>query len=317
MFSRIPLLLAEVVFPLACLIAAGAVWKRIYASEAQTLRQQLNALILNVFSPALVFAVIAATPFDVNLLRVPLLVAVGILLGAALIYYLLWHTRLGAELSNETRAALMICGMFGNVFFFGYPVLTFLFGPSGGRYPAYIDLLASIPLVWTLGVWVAVRLGETGTVERFSLGRVMVGLPPVWAFFLGVAYHYAGLGLTPLVTSLQWIGQTAIPLASFVLGLSIPWHALRPSGAILAVSLVKLIVMPLALLALVLLAAQPPAEPDFAAIIEAAMPSMAMGVMLADRFGLDVGAAALATAWTTLLFCLTLPIWLMLLNLAV
>lgn len=316
MFARIPLLLAEVVFPLACLIAAGAVWKKIYASEAQTLRQQLNALILNVFSPALVFAVIAATPLDVGLLRVPLLVAVGILVSGALVYLLLWHSPVGAGLGNSTRAALMICGMFGNVFFFGYPVLTFLFGPQGGRYPAYIDLLGSIPLVWTLGVWVAVRLGGVHDVAPPSLLRVMAGLPPVWAFFLGLAYHAAGFGSTPLVTSLHWIGQTAIPLASFVLGLSIPWHALRPSRAILTVALVKLVAMPLAVFAFVAAASATPAEADLAAIIEAAMPTMAMGVMLADRFKLDIDAAALITAWATLLFCLTLPVWLMLLHLA-
>lgn len=315
MLSRIPLLLAEVVFPLAFLIAAGALWKRVYAADAQSLRQQLNALILNVFSPALVFAVIAATPLDVGLLRVPLLIAVAILLNAVLIYLLLWHTAIGSRLANGTRAALMICGMFGNVFFFGYPVLTFLFGPAGGRYPAYIDLLASIPLVWTLGVWVAIRLGGTQRhVEPLSLWRVMAGLPPVWAFFIGVGYHYSGLHFSSLVTSLHWIGQTAIPLASFVLGLSIPWRALRPGAAVLTVSLVKLIFMPAAILLLVSATAKP-AEPDFAAILEAAMPTMAMGVMLADRFGLDVNAAALTTAWTTLLFCLTLPIWLMLLNL--
>lgn len=316
MLSRIPLLLAEVVFPLACLIAAGAIWKRVYSAQAPSLRQQLNALILNVFSPALVFAVVAATPFEVALLRVPVLMAVGILLCGVLIYLLLWHTVIGSRLPDATRAALMICGMFGNVFFFGYPVLTFLFGPAGGRYPAYTDLLASIPLVWTLGVWVAIRLGGTQGAAPPSLWRVMVGLPPVWAFFLGAGYHYAGLPFPSLVTSLHWIGQTAIPLASFVLGLSIPWHALRPGGAVLSVSLVKLVFMPSAILLLVLASAKP-AEPDFAAILEAAMPTMAMGVMLADRFGLDVDAAALTTAWTTLLFCLTLPLWLVLLDLAV
>lgn len=317
MLSRIPLLLAEVVFPLACLIAAGAVWKRIYAVEAQNFRQQLNALILNVFSPALVFAVIAATPFDVGLLRVPLLVSMGILLSGVLVYVLLWHTQLGSRLSNDTRAALMICAMFGNVFFFGYPILTFLFGPAGGRYPAYIDLLGSIPLVWTLGVWIAIRLGGAHGVDPPALWRVMAGLPPVWAFFLGLAYHFSGLQFPSLITSLHWIGRTAIPLASFVLGLSIPWHALRPSHAIVTVALVKLLVMPLAVFTLLGLSNSMLDEPNVAAILEAAMPTMAMGVMLADRFSLDVNAAALTTAWTTLLFCLTLPIWLMLLNLAI
>lgn len=309
MFERIPLLLVEVIFPLACLVAAGAVWKTIYSAEAQTLRQQLNALILNVFSPALVFAVIASTPLESGLLRVPLLVVVAIVVAGAFLYLLLWHTPVGVGLENQTRAALMICGMFGNVFFFGYPVLTFLFGPVAGRYPAYIDLLGSIPLVWTLGVWIAVRLGGKTDAKPPSLLRVMLSLPPVWAFFLGLGFHVLGFQSAPMISSLRWVGQTAIPLASFVLGLSIPWRALRPSRAVLAVSGVKLTVMPLVILGVLTAAGVARGEPEFAAILEAGMPTMAMGVMLADRFNLDIEAAALTTGWTTLLFCLTLPLW--------
>lgn len=313
MLTQISLLLVEVLFPLGCLIAAGAIWSRVYRKEAATLRQQLNALILNVLSPALVFAVIAAAPFDAQLLRAPLLIAVAIIVAGVLGYLLLWRSPLGAGLGNETRAALMICGMFGNVFFFGYPVLTFLFGADAARYPAYIDLLGSIPLVWTLGVWVATKLGASHA-EPVSLLRVMMGLPPVWAFALGLAYRALGLELDPVIVAMQWIGQTAVPLASFVLGLAIPWHALKPNRAVLAVTSIKLIAMPAILLGLLAITADRRSEAELAAVIEAAMPTMAMGVMLADRFGLDVNAAALTTAWTTLLFCVSLPVWLMLLG---
>lgn len=313
MLTQISLLLLQVLFPLGCLIAAGAIWSRIYRDESALFRQQLNALILNVLSPALVFAVIAATPLDTALIRAPMLAAVAIIVVGALEYVLLWHSPLGATLRNETKAALMICGMFGNVFFFGYPVLTFLFGPDAARYPAYIDLLGSIPLVWTLGVWIATKLGASHS-EPVSLWRVMATLPPVWGFALGLAYRALGLELDPLIAAMHWIGQTAVPLASFVLGLAIPWHALRPNRAVMVIVSIKLIAMPAILLAMLALAAAPRSEADLAVLIEAGMPTMAMGVMLADRFGLDVNAAALTTAWTTLLFCVSLPFWLMLLG---
>jgi predicted permease len=46
-----------------------------------------------------------------------------------------------------------------------------------------------------------------------------------------------------------------------------------------------------------------------AAVIETAMPTMLMAASFADRFNLDVRAAALTASWSSLLFLLTLPLW--------
>ncbi|NWG88007.1 MAG: AEC family transporter, partial [Hydrogenophilaceae bacterium] len=40
-----------------------------------------------------------------------------------------------------------------------------------------------------------------------------------------------------------------------------------------------------------------------------AMPTMIMAASFADRFGLDVRAAALTAAWSSVVFMLTLPLW--------
>jgi len=52
---------------------------------------------------------------------------------------------------SGTRAALMASGMFGNTFYVGVPVLTFLYGPDAPRYAAFNDMLMTMP--W-YGVWV-------------------------------------------------------------------------------------------------------------------------------------------------------------------
>jgi malate permease and related proteins len=46
-----------------------------------------------------------------------------------------------------------------------------------------------------------------------------------------------------------------------------------------------------------------------AAILEVAMPTMLMAASFADRFRLDVRAAALTASWTSLAFLVTLPLW--------
>jgi predicted permease len=44
------------------------------------------------------------------------------------------------------------------------------------------------------------------------------------------------------------------------------------------------------------------------------MPTMLMAASFADRFKLDVRAAALTASWTSLVFLVTLPIWIALLG---
>jgi hypothetical protein len=44
-------------------------------------------------------------------------------------------------------------------------------------------------------------------------------------------------------------------------------------------------------------------------VIEAAMPSMVLGLVFCDRYGLDTALYAAAVTLTTLLSLLTLPLW--------
>ena len=46
-----------------------------------------------------------------------------------------------------------------------------------------------------------------------------------------------------------------------------------------------------------------------AVVIEAAMPSMVLGIVLCDRFKLDVGLYATAVTVTTALSIVALPVW--------
>lgn len=116
----------EVMLPLALLVGAGAVWPLIFRdAEVEVLRTQLNRLVLYVFYPCILFAVVSNTPITADLLSVPLLVGIGTLASGALLYVLLYMSPLGRGLTDPTRAVLMLGGMFGNTFNIGAPVLMF------------------------------------------------------------------------------------------------------------------------------------------------------------------------------------------------
>lgn len=306
-------LLLKTLLPLSLLIAAGAIWPRWQTGISIVgLRGEINRLVLNFFAPMLFFAAGASATVDLAILKVPLILGAATLFGLGLAALALLATPLGRGLTRPQCGAIMLASGFGNVLFFGYPFLTTVYGESGARYPFFADMLATTPLVWSLGVWIAFRCGHHA--ERMSFFSMWLRLPPVWGFAAGIAVNLSGVELEPLVEAARWAGSPTIPLMLFVLGLTIPWHDLRPQKAVLVAMAIKLALMPLFALGLALAWPGPLSEPAEAAILEAAMPTMVMVIALADRFGLDTRLAGLIMGWSTLAGLVTLPFWLWLLK---
>lgn len=307
-------LLLQVWLPIALLVAAGGLWVRFRPQfPADTLRIQLNRLVVDVFAPPLLFALSAQAEITPQLLTVPLIVASGVAISIGILYLLLFRSPLGSGYSSQTRAAILLSGAFGNVLFMGYPTLTFLYGDSGGSYAAFADVLASTPILWTLGVWIATRLGHEGGHGQ-SLFRIVLTLPPVWGFLLGFAVNFAGIEVAPLIKAAKFMGQATIPIMLFALGLSIPWGNLRPCPPVAVAVACKLVVSPLLVWLLASQVFRPMADAQVAALLEVAMPTMLMAASFADRFHLDARAAALTAGWSSLGFLVTLPVWIALLR---
>jgi predicted permease len=309
-FAQLADLMVQVMLPLSLLVGAGALWPRFFPdTDVEPMRSSLNRLVMYLFYPCILFAVASSTPLDRDLLSVPLLVGIGSLASGAVLYLLLYRLPLWPQLTDRTRAALMLGGMFGNTFNIGAPLLVFFFGAEALRYAVFNDMLMTMPLVWTLGVWIATRLGSReGDASQPSVLRVMLAMPPIWAFLAGFACQQLGLTYEPLVKATQFIGQATIPVILFVLGLTIPWRNLVPRGEVLAAAAVKLLLTPLIVWLVAPLLYPRMGEAQYAAIVEGSTPAMMTALLLADRFRLDSAAAALLIGWTTILFWLTLPL---------
>ena len=315
MNSTLADLLLKVVLPIALLIGAGGMWARFGKGiPADQLRAEIGRMVIKLFAPALLFAVTATTPMDRHLLMVPALTGGTTLAAGGLLYLLYFKSPLGKGLSDPTRATLLLCGMFGNVLFMGLPLLSFVFGQSGERYPVFADVLATTPLVWTLGVWVATRLGSHHPEEGRGFWQSLLRLPPVWAFVTGMACNALGFPVEPLARAARFIGQPTIPLMIFVIGLAVPWQDLRPNLPVMVAVSVKLVLMPLLALGALQVAGYNLDEPALAAVVETAVPTMVLAIVFADLFRLDTRTAALVMGWSTLLSILTLPVWLFILH---
>jgi malate permease and related proteins len=304
-------LMIEVMLPLTLLVAAGALWPRFFPDTPVDLaRTLLNRLSMYLFYPSILYAVSASTPVSAELLSVPLLVGIGTLLSGLVLYVLLYRLPIWPHLNDSTRAGMMLGGMFGNTFNIGVPVLVFFYGRDATRYAVFNDMLMTMPLVWSLGVWIATRLGSHTAVESYpSVWRVMVSMPPIWAFILGIATQQLGLNYRPLVNATHFIGQATIPVTLFVLGMTIPWRNLVPRSEILSAALVKLAATPLIVWCAARALFPAMGEAQYASVAEGATPSMLTALLLADRFRLDSSATALLIGWSTILFWVTLPLF--------
>jgi hypothetical protein len=111
----------------------------------------------------------------------------------------------------------------------------------------------------------------------------------------------------------QWMEMLAagvIPLMLFSLGLSLRWDTIDRSRlpTVIPIVMLQLIIAPLVVWGVahgvglegVVLTGT---------VMEAAMPSMVIGIVLCDRYGLDTGLYAAAVTLTTLLSLFTLPVW--------
>lgn len=304
-------LLAQVLFPMALLIAAGAIWRsRLDDAGIRAVRGYITTVTINLFAPALLFAAAASATIDANLISVPLLVAGSMLVSGLPLYLLLFKSRLGAHLSQATRAGLLLSGVFGNVLFMGYPLLTYLYGEAGGRYAAFADMAATTPLLWSAGVWIAVRLGGQVKDAGHPI-KQLFSLPPLWAFAAGALAGQLPINPQPLIHAAHFVGQPTVPVMLLMLGLSIPWSRLTPSRPVLTVVAFKLLLMPLVAFLLAQAFFPELSNAQRAAVVEAGVPTMLMAVGVADRYQLDVEKVALTVAWGTVLFLLTLPLWLM------
>lgn len=308
-FTQLFNLMIEVMLPLTLLVAVGGLWARFFPdTPVEAARTLLNRLVMYLFLPSILFSVASATPISADLLSVPLLVGIGSLSCGAILYALMYRTPLGQGLPDATRAIVVVGGMFGNTFNIGVPVLVFFYGGAATRYAVFNDMLMTMPLVWSVGVWICTRLGAHRRADPPAVWRVMLSMPPIWAFILGTGSQQLGLTYAPLTAATAFIGQATIPVTLFVLGMTIPWRNLVPRREILAAAAVKLIVAPIVVWTTARLLYSPMGEAQYAAVVEGTTPAMVTTLLLADRFRLDAGAAALLIGWTTILFWFTLPL---------
>lgn len=300
--------MVSVLMQMAVLILCGAMWRIIRPGglDADQTRLALTAVVFHLLLPALVLSVLWMADLGIETLKISLFGAGIILFGIAIT----WLAARIIRLAPPRLGAAMLSIAFSNVTYMGLPVLEQTFGTWARTIVIQIDLFASMPLVFTLGILIARHYGTTNS-ENGSMLRSLLLNPPLWAAAVALGLNFAGVAQPAWMERfLMGLSAAVVPLMLISLGLGLSWNSWHSRNLPLASLVVafKMGAMPLFGLGLGLSLGF---EGDTltALVLEAAMPSMLLGVVYCDRYRLDTSFYALAVSLTTLFAMASLPFW--------
>ncbi len=298
-------------FQMFAVIGLGLAWATVGPGRAgaAALRHGISDLVYRLLLPALVLVVLWRTPVGWDSLRIAASAAGGIFLGLALAAACCRASAAAPPLAG----ALLLASAWPNATYLGLPVLEGLYGPWGRGIAIQYDLFACTPLLLTLGIAIAARMG--GVAAQHPV-RALLRVPPLWAAGAGLALQ--GLGVPPgegLAGLLELLAAPVVPLMLLVVGMALAeglaqWRRLPYAIPVIGI---QLLAMPLGVWGLTMLLGLEGRTAQ-AVVLEAAMPTMALGVVICDRYGLNTGVYAAAMTASTLLSPLTLSLWLGLLG---
>lgn len=299
--------MSNVIAQTGLLILLGVLWRvfRPQGLTGDTLRTSLTTLVYVLLLPALVLVVLWQAPLGTDTLKIAALALAGLGTGFGLAW--LWF-RLVPTSRTET-GALLLAATFPNATYMGLPVLETALGPWARSVAIQYDLFACTPVLLSAGVLMAARYG--GSDEQVHPFATLVRVPPLWAAATGVLLNLGGVPLPPILEGvLGSLGSGVVPLMLFALGLGLRWEGVARLRLtrLAPVILIQLLLTPLVVAWAGGLVGLAPGL-RAAVVLEAAMPSMVLGIVLCDRYGLDTGLYAMAVTLSTALSLITLPLW--------
>ncbi len=268
----------------------------------------LNKTVIYIAVPALIFMAMYRMDTDILPFIAPIPViclTVGTFCG--LLAYIFSKIR---NYSEKTRWSVVTTSSMFNSGFLGYPVVLGVFGSDGLIRAIFYDM-GSMILFIAFGIFFSIIFAE-----KYSsiLKRALI-FPPLWAIALGLFLNFINLEIGFMISNtFNYLSSAAIPIIMISLGLSLELKGIKENfEAVFSVSIIKLVIAPLIAFFIVLLFGLGGLERQVT-IIEAAMPSAMLSLVLAITYNLNIKTAAACIFATTILSLVTIPLILVFLS---
>lgn len=211
-----------------------------------------------------------------------------------------------------------VSSAFSNLLLLGIPFMQGVFGKAGVETLSLV-IAVHLPSMLMASIVLFQLFGRDGTLHPMQalkvFARKMAGNPLIVGVLTGLAFRLAGLDLPQfaerIVVSLAGI---AGPLALFAMGLGLRRHGISGSVApALALSLVKLVLMPAVALGASLALRLPP-EVVRVVVCAAALPAGVNSYLIATQFGTGQALASNVMTIATAGAVLTVSGWILVLD---
>ncbi|WP_407409029.1 AEC family transporter [Methanobrevibacter sp.] len=287
------------------MIGLGYFLKRIdFLSEKDI--DPFNKIVMYILMPCMIFHAIYNA--DLSLIPklgiLPFIILASSFATGIVSYFILKQFKL----DDIKLWSVLVTVMIANTAFMGYPVTLGIYGQAGFLRAIFCDM-ATLCIFLILSFVLILKFG--GTVK--TAVKKIAFFPPLWAVVLGLCFNWLNIPIGSVLDyTVNYLGQGAIPLIMVTLGLSIDFSALsRSKSMIVFTSIMKLAFFPMVAFLIVNYLGLVDLEYNVA-IVEAAMPSGMMSLLLAITYKLDYELTSDCILINTVISLITLPVIIML-----
>jgi hypothetical protein len=264
-----------------------------------------NKIVMYILLPCMIFhALFSADLSLLSKLGVLPFVILGSSFGTGILSYFILKR---FNLDDVTLWSVLVTVMIANTGFMGYPVTLGIFGQEGFLRAIFCDIATSC-IFLILSFVLIMKFGGTAK----TAVKKIAFFPPLWAVILGLLFNLFNIPIGPVIdNTVNYLGQGAIPIIMISLGLSIDFSAIKRSKyMIVFTSIMKLAFFPL--LAFIIASQLGLVDLQYKiSIVEAAMPSGMMSLLLAITYKLDYELTSDCILINTVISLITLPIIIM------
>jgi predicted permease len=271
--------------------------------------RKLSSLVINWTCPALILSSAMTGELPDRRFILPLL-AISVVTYLVLTGVAFWLPRFLTRRKDD-EGVVGFAMMFGNVGFMGYPVVASIFGHEAVFYAAVLNVVNTFA-VFTVGTILVTGKGE---VEGPHFQKKVLYSTPMLSAYLTMLIVALEIDDIPACISqpLTMIGDITVPAALLIIGSSmsqLPLRALMGNATVYITTVMRLIVVPVAMYFLCLLLGFDPYVVNINTVV-IAMPVATYGTILCLKYNRDTSLMAEVTFITTLLSMITIPLLVM------
>lgn len=288
------------------MIALGYILKRIDFLSVDNV-DTLNNIVIYIMLPSMIFSALYTADLSMisSLGILPFVILASSFLTGIISYFILKRF----NLSDKMLWSVLVTIMIANTGFMGYPISIGVYGSEGFLRAIFCDMATSV-IFLILSFALVLKFGGS---PKTAVKKIAF-FPPLWAIILGILLNITHISIGPVLeNTVNYLGNGTIPLIMLSLGISIDFGGIKRSkNMIIFTSIMKLLIFPL--IAFFIVSHLGLLDLQFKIpIIEAAMPSGMLSLVLAITYKLDYELTSDCILINTVISLVTLPVILMLL----